>query len=76
MSRSASRLSRKYRSLCRCGHRALFFSRGFGGAVTARRDHPLCFRCWRAEWSSERARQMAAARARAIHFEPGPFALL
>lgn len=76
MSRSASRLSRKNRGLCGCGHHALFHARASGGAVRSRRDHPLCFRCWRAARSSERAREMAAARARAFHFVPGPFALI
>jgi hypothetical protein len=77
MSRSAERLSRKDRALCACGHRAVFFRPGMAGdAVLHRRDHPLCFRCWRAATSSERARQMAAAHARRLSYVPGPFALL
>jgi hypothetical protein len=63
-------------ALCTCGHRAIFRTRASAGPVRARRDHPLCGRCWRAEWSSGRAREMAAARARSLRFVPGPFALL
>lgn len=77
MSRSASRLSRKDRALCACGHRAVFFRPSAGGGVVMhRRDHPLCLRCWRAATSSELARQMAAARARRLSYVAGPFALL
>lgn len=77
MSRSATRLSRKARTECACGHHAVFFRRGLGGEVVGRRrDHPLCLRCWRAATSSERARQMAAAHARRLSYVPGPFALL
>lgn len=76
MSRSATRLIRRNRALCKCGHRALFRTRASGDTVRTRRDHPLCFRCWRAERSAERAREMAAARARALRFVPGPFALV
>jgi hypothetical protein len=76
MSRSAARHFRKNRALCGCGNHALFSRRSFGGGVRARRDHPLCFRCWRAERSADRAREMAAARARARHFAAGPFALV
>jgi hypothetical protein len=76
MSRSASRLRRKNQALCGCGNHALFSTRSSGEAVRARRDHPLCFRCWRAERAAARAREMAAARARARHFVAGPFALL
>jgi hypothetical protein len=77
MSRSASRLSRKARTLCDCGHRAVFFRRSHAGVpVGRRRDHPLCFRCWRAARSSERAREMAAAHARRLAYVPGPFALV
>jgi hypothetical protein len=80
MSRSARRLSRRDRAECSCGHRAIFFGTGAHGrparAVRARRDHPLCLRCWRAARSREKARQMAAARQRRIAFVPGPFALL
>lgn len=79
MSRSATRLSRKARAECACGHRAVFFRHGLGGAfvvVGSRRDHPLCLRCWRAARSSERARQMAAAHTRRLSYVPGPFALL
>jgi hypothetical protein len=74
MSSSAQRLNRRQAALCGCGKPALFSPRG--GAVRARRDHTLCFRCWRAEESAERAHEMAAARARAFAFVPGPFALL
>ena len=76
MSRSARRLSRKVKALCSCGHHALFRTRASGRAVRARRDHPLCGRCWRAARSSGKAYEMAAARARALRFVPGPFALL
>lgn len=77
MSQSARRLTRRERAACACGHRAVFIKPGSRGrAVAARRDHPLCSRCWRAERTSERARQMAASYARREHFVPGPFALL
>lgn len=76
MSRSATRLSRKDRALCDCGHRAVFFRHAAGGAVGHRRDHPLCRRCWRAATSSERAREMASAHARRLCYVPGPFALV
>ena len=76
MSRSATRLSRKVRALCDCGHRALFFRHAARDAVGCRRDHPLCLRCWRAAASSERARQMAAAHARRRSYVPGPCALV
>jgi hypothetical protein len=66
-------MSRKEKHLCGCGHRALFFNRA---GPCARRDHPLCLRCWRAAVSRERARQMQLARLRAFVFVPGPFALL
>jgi hypothetical protein len=75
MSTSAHRLHRKNHAMCGCGKRALFAPKG-SGALRVRRDHPLCFRCWRAEVSAERAHEMAAARARAFLFVPGPFALL
>jgi hypothetical protein len=70
------RLSRKDRTLCPCGHRALFFRHAAGDAIGRRGDHPLCLRCWRAAASSERARQMAAAHARRLNWVPGPFALI
>jgi len=78
MSRSAERMSRKLRTRCGCGNRALFFVSGSGWheSVRARRDHSLCFRCWRAALSSEKARQMAAARARRLAFVEGPFSIL
>lgn len=77
MSSSAHRLSRRNRALCACGHRAIFVQHASAGTfVKSRRDHPLCPRCWRAARARERARQMAAARARRLHFVPGPFALL
>jgi hypothetical protein len=77
MSCSASRLSRKNRTLCACGHRAVFFVHTAAYvAVRVRRDHSLCFRCWRAARSRETARQMAAAHARRLAYVPGPFALL
>jgi len=77
MSSSAVRLSRKLRTRCGCGRRALFFvGNGWTVSVQARRDHPLCIRCWRAALSSERARQMAAARARRLAFVAGPFSLI
>ncbi len=61
----------------RCGHRAVFLRHGFRGrAASARRDHPLCIRCWRAERSRAKAVQMAAAHERRLAFVPGPFALL
>ncbi len=77
MSRSARRLWRRERAICSCGHRAIFFKPGsHTSAVRARRDHPLCLRCWRAARSSEKARQMAAAHTRRLQFVPGPFALV
>jgi hypothetical protein len=77
VSSSAYRLSRKQLALCACGKHALYASPGSsGGAIRARRDHPLCFRCWRAAISAGRAHEMALARARAFAFVPGPFALL
>jgi hypothetical protein len=76
MSWLARRLSRKDRGTCGCGHRALFPRPSAHGRVAARRDHPLCSRCWRAATSSEKARQMAAARRFRLHPVAGPFALL
>lgn len=76
MSRSATRLSRRERRQCACGHHAVFFVAGTHGDVRARRDHPLCLRCWRAAVSREKARQMAAAHARRLAWVPGPFALV
>jgi hypothetical protein len=76
MSSSAKRLWRRSRATCSCGHRAIFFAHGSGGRVRARRDHPLCLRCWRAAALRETARQMRAAYARRLNFVPGPFALL
>jgi hypothetical protein len=77
MSRSARRLFRQHRATCSCGHKAVFFKPGSRHtAVCARRDHPLCLRCWRAARAREKARQMAAARARRKTFAAGPFALL
>jgi hypothetical protein len=77
MSRSAFRLCRRDRALCACGRRAIFFVRtATYEAVRARRDHPLCIRCWRAARAREIARQMAAAHARRLCYVPGPFALL
>ncbi len=75
MSRSARRLTRRERASCTCGHRALYVKPG-SGRVAARRDHPLCTRCWRAARTSELARQMAASYARRDQYVPGPFALL
>jgi hypothetical protein len=77
MSRGARRLSRKERAACGCGHRAVFaIRRARGFAVRARRDHTLCPRCWRAACARAKASQMATARARRLHFVPGPFAVL
>jgi hypothetical protein len=76
MSRQAKRLSRRERANCSCGHRAIFFSAGSPDLVRARRDHPLCCRCWRAAQGSERARQMRAAYARHASFVAGLFALV
>ncbi len=77
MSGSARRLWRRERAACGCGHRAVFLRHGFRGrAASARRDHPLCIRCWRAERSRAKAVQMAAAHERRLAFVPGPFALL
>ncbi len=77
MSSTATRMSRKLRTRCGCGRRALFFvGNGWAVSVRSRRDHSLCFRCWRAALSSERARQMAAARARRLAFVEGPFSLI
>jgi hypothetical protein len=76
MSCSAKRFWRRERANCTCGHRAVFFAPGSRETVRARRDHPLCGRCWRAERAGELARQMRAAYARRLHFVPGPFALL
>jgi hypothetical protein len=76
MSWVARRLSRKVQATCTCGHRALFVKPNTRGRVVARRDHPLCRRCWRAATSRERARQMAAARALRRNPSPGVFALV
>jgi hypothetical protein len=76
MSWVARRLSRKSRTICACGHRALFVKPHSRGRVTTRRDHPLCIRCWRAATSREKARQMAAARSYRLDPAPGPFSLL
>jgi hypothetical protein len=76
MSWLARRLSRKDRATCACGHRALFPRPLPGRTLAARRDHPLCSRCWRAAISREKARQMAAARRFRLSPVTGPFALL
>jgi hypothetical protein len=77
MSWLARRLSRKARATCDCGHRAVFVRpHAPGRALAARRDHPLCRRCWRAAASREKARQMAAARLFRLNPASGPFALL
>jgi len=38
---------------CGCGARALY--RRPRGGFAVHRDHPLCFRCWRAERDRSRA---------------------
>jgi hypothetical protein len=76
MSSQAKRLWRRERANCSCGHRAVFFTHWSRGTVRARRDHPLCGRCWRAAQGRDFARQMRAAYARHVSFVPGPFALL
>lgn len=76
MSWVARRLSRKTRTICSCGHRAVFVKPRSHGRVATRRDHPLCLRCWRAATSREKAREMAAARALRLDPAPGLFALV
>jgi hypothetical protein len=68
MSLSAKRYSRANGSLCTCGRRCLYWRPR--GRLAARRDHPLCERCWHAEIDRERARQVAQFRAIRVGFVP------
>jgi hypothetical protein len=76
MSCSAKRHLRRAHADCSCGNRAVYFRPGARAEVCARRDHPLCGRCWRAARGRETARQMRAAYARRVNYVAGPFALL
>jgi hypothetical protein len=67
MSLSARRYSPANGSLCTCGRRCVYW-RPRARSLAARRDHPLCLRCWHAEFDRERARQFALLR-RAIRVD-------